>query len=69
MEHYYVNTGKDKDGHNEVHTESCDFLPSVLNREYLGYYSNCKDAVEKAKSNGYKEADGCIHCSRDCHTG
>ena len=68
MPYYYVNTGKDKDGHNEVHVEGCSWLPSVLNRDYLGNYSNCRPAVTEAISRGYN-ANGCFHCSKPCHTG
>jgi len=36
--HYYVNKKAQSNGDHEVHTEECDFLPGVLNREYLDYY-------------------------------
>lgn len=51
--HYYVNkltTGNPHYNH-EVHKESCIYLPSPLNREYLGYFSSCKEAISKAKEN------------------
>lgn len=66
--HYYVNkqtTGNPNYNH-EVHKESCPYLPSVLNREYLGYYSTCSEAIEKAKEN-YSNVDGCAVCCPECH--
>ena len=65
---YYVN--KDTAGnphHNhEVHTGECTWVPSESNRTYLGDYSNCKDAVAKAKT-FYSNVDGCATCCPACH--
>lgn len=44
MKHYYFNNGTDIHGNHEVHTEDCTFLPSVSNRTYIGYYSDCSSA-------------------------
>ena len=66
--HYYVNkltTGNPHYNH-EVHKESCTYLPSPLNREYLGYFASCKDAIAKAKEK-YSNVDGCAVCCTECH--
>lgn len=66
--HYYVNkltTGNPHYNH-EVHKESCIYLPSPLNREYLGYFSSCKEAIAKAKEK-YTNVDGCAVCCSECH--
>lgn len=67
FKHYYVNKNKQNNGDNEVHKEECKWIPDVLNREYLGYFDNCRDAVRKAREKGYN-ANGCYYCSEDCHT-
>lgn len=68
MKSYYVNTNAQSNGDHEVHDETCSFLPNSSNREYLGEYSTCSPAVQKAKDKGYKKANGCYYCSRACHT-
>jgi hypothetical protein len=45
--HYYVNDIAQANGDYEVHAEGCSFFPN--SRTYLGYYSDCRDAVNKAK--------------------
>lgn len=65
MEHYYVNNRKQSNGDHEVHREKCDKIPS--DKKYLGYFSDCKSAVEEAKKT-YSQSNGCYYCSEDCHT-
>ncbi len=67
MSLYYVNTNPQKNGDHEVHRYDCQYLPSILNRKYLGEFSNCKDAVTEAKKT-YRQSNGCKTCSQDCHT-
>jgi hypothetical protein len=67
-QNYYVHTTTDQNGEYEVHTDDCVKLPSILNREYLGLFDNCKKAITKAEEKGYKPADGCWFCCRECHT-
>lgn len=69
MKDYYINTNTDTNpyGNNEVHAEGCDWMPSISNREYLGYFNNGIEAVNSAKSKGYTKADGCKHCSPEAH--
>ena len=66
MHHYYVNDNAQDDGYHEVHKEGCSWMPDASNRSYLGYFSNCEDAVKKAKEK-YRKSDGCAHCSKECH--
>jgi len=65
-DHYCVNDTAQRTGEHEVHTEDCEFCPGASNRTYLGYFSNCKDAVKKAKEY-YDDVDGCRFCSEPCH--
>ena len=68
--HYYFNNNTDKNNNHEVHTEYCSHLPSISNRTYIGYFSNCKDAINEAKKNNpNKNFDGCYWCCNPCHKG
>ena len=67
MYRYYANKNPQSDGVHEVHREGCSYMPSSQNQHYLGMYSNCHDAVEKA-STYFSIVDGCFYCSRECHT-
>lgn len=65
--HYYVNKNAQSNGDHEVHTGECQYLPLSENREYLGYFDSCKDAVKKAKEI-FSKSNGCYFCARECHT-
>lgn len=67
MKHYYVNDTAQPSGDNEVHEDDCHWLSLAKSKTYLGYFEDCKPAVRKAKKH-YKQANGCIHCSEECHT-
>jgi hypothetical protein len=67
MNHYYINDEPQTTGEREVHKEGCTYLPSVLNRTYLGMFDTCHGAVQKAKEK-YSNVDGCYFCSYACHT-
>ena len=64
---YYVNTNAQANGDHEVHRSDCVYLPNPENRMPLGNFPNCRGAVRKAKVL-YPTADGCKHCSPECHT-
>jgi 23S rRNA G2069 N7-methylase RlmK/C1962 C5-methylase RlmI len=66
MKDYYVNKIKQSNGDLEVHESSCRFLPNIENREYIGLFNDCKEAVKKAKEK-YAQSDGCYFCSNSCH--
>lgn len=75
MAKYIINKNKQdsESGENhEIHNEDyCKRLPNYENRIDLGYFNNCKDAMDNAikrfpKSS--KEIDGCFWCCNDCHT-
>lgn len=65
MEYYYVNKNAQPTGEHEVHKSGCKWMPSE--KINLGQFSNCKDAVEKAKTY-YSNVDGGAHCCSSCHT-
>ncbi|MEN2401495.1 hypothetical protein GKZ90_0017015 [Flavobacterium sp. MC2016-06] len=67
MKNYYVNQNAQLNGDHEVHTSDCIYLPSSVNRKYLGEFSSCKPAVAEAKKT-YSKSNGCKTCCPDCHT-
>ncbi len=70
MKFYYFNNTVDVNGRHEIHTADCSYLPSPSNRTYLGYFSNCNEARQKAKAlYPLKSFDGCYWCCRNCHKG
>lgn len=68
MSFYYVNKNAQSNGDHEVHTADCSYLPEPKNQKYLGYFSNCADAVKEAKKH-FPQSNGCYYCSPKCHTG
>ena len=68
MTKYYVNKNAQDNGDHEVHRTGCSYLPEPQNRQYLGQFSNCRDAVTEAKKT-YSQSNGCYYCSKECHTG
>jgi hypothetical protein len=67
MAAYYMNKNAQENGDHEVHRTGCAWMPAEHNRKYLGDFTNCRDAVREAKKID-SDADGCAHCSPDCHT-
>ena len=67
MDSYYVNKNAQANGDHEVHKYGCSYLPETANRQYLGKFSNCHDAVKEAKKT-YPQSNGCYYCSNACHT-
>ena len=45
MQNYYFYIYPDINGNYEVHTENCYYLPSELNRQYIGRYSSCQATI------------------------
>jgi len=66
MSMYYVNKNAQPNGDHEVHKEPCFWLPAPENRDYLGIFNSCRDAVNAARKD-YTSVDGCVHCCPDCH--
>ncbi len=67
MASYYVNQKAQANGDHEVHTASCQYLPSEANRLYLGEFASCGPAVTAARQH-YQQVNGCRTCSYACHT-
>ncbi|WP_113928793.1 hypothetical protein [Bacillus sp. P14.5] len=68
MKEYVLNLNVQPNGDYEVHSKGCRKEPT-LNVEKLGYHMSCNSAVNEAKrKHPRKKINGCIHCSRLCHT-
>ena len=67
MEQYYVNDNPQSNGDHEVHKNGCSYMPSILNRTYLGMFSSCDNAISEAKKK-HNQVNGCYYCCRACHT-
>lgn len=67
MYFYYLNATVGENGEHEVHKSDCSWLSLIKNKVNLGLHRTCESAITKAKSLGYSTADGCEHCSPDCH--
>ncbi len=57
MKHYYISLN----GHYEVHEITCLYIPSTLDRMYLGFFSTIEEAILEAKKNHVKSG-GCAVC-------
>ena len=68
MPNYLVNRNAQPTGEHEVHANTCGHLPEAFNQDYLGTYSNCREALTAARNRGYPNVDGCYYCCNSCHT-
>lgn len=70
LKSYILNTNTNNEDH-EIHVEGeCNHLPSLLNRESLGFHESCHSAVREAKRRHPTwDINGCFYCSNACHTG
>ena len=59
MDLYYVSNEANKTGKHIVHKVGCENFP--LNYIYLGPFSECQDALKKARRY-YPEVDHCDQC-------
>ena len=66
MTRYYVNRNAQETGEHEVHKETCNRLPDLVNRIDLGSHSTCQQALAAAKKH-FSNVDGCAWCSSACH--
>lgn len=64
---YCVNRHPESNGDHEVHNLSCERLPKPENRQDLGSYETCSEAVRIAMRY-FSQSNGCYYCSRDCNT-
>lgn len=66
MKHYYVNDNAQSTGEHEVHANDCPYFSRMHSKTYLGFFSNCREALAEAKKK-YANVDGCATCCPQCH--
>ena len=66
MDSYYVSKKAIVNGDNEVHKNSCAFMPEKPNRLYLGYLANCQKALAEASKIYPDTAILCPYCCPAC---
>ena len=66
MAAYLVNKIPQPTGEHEVHKIICDHLPEYYNRQNLGEFNSCQEAVQAARRY-YSNVDGCAYCCPACH--
>lgn len=64
---FYVNKNAQLNGDHEVHRITCNWLPDVENRIYLGDFETSQEAVRKAREY-YTHVNGCYYCCPESHT-
>lgn len=70
MATYCYNDNSDLYGNHEVHKYSCNYLPEVYNRTYLGVFSYDFQAMLAARhENPTWKFDGCAYCMPTEHEG
>ncbi|MCC3868470.1 hypothetical protein [Terrisporobacter mayombei] len=72
MKNYCFNNFVDAHGRYEIHVEGCPYLPYSLSRTYIGSFSNCDEALQRAKYQHPLKSfvcckSCCKSCSRSCH--
>ncbi len=63
MDFYYVSKKTQSNGEREVHTRNCIYLPHSDSRSYLGFFSDCEQAVQEAKIS-YPKSRVCDYCRK-----
>lgn len=63
MTDFYINTET-----HEIHKQTCKCTKSQhSNIKFIGTFASPSKAITSAKSQGYKEADGCYYCCNSYH--
>lgn len=64
---YYVNVNAQDTGEHEVHRLGCPTPAREENRQYLGTWRSCAEALAAARQQ-FDSVDGCANCLPDCHS-
>lgn len=69
MDDFYLNKNEQPNGDHEVHRSNCYWLPSLINREYLGRFTSSFTAILQARATHVTwRINGCAHCCPESHT-
>ncbi len=64
MNLYYVDKNPNEDRYYELHVATCNRLPNLCNRRFIGSYLKLKDATAHAKAN-YSLLAYCSLCIKE----
>jgi len=67
MYYYFVDKTARENGDHEVHRGGCRECPDDRNRIYIGFFSNCEEALAKA-SKFFSQVNGCSLCTKEYHS-
>jgi hypothetical protein len=76
MPDYVVNTTRQYDEKGKLYYEvhlypraNCTSpeYPTLNQQMRIGSLKNCSEALARAEAMGYKRADGCSYCCKECH--
>jgi hypothetical protein len=63
--HYFISQVPNKKGQYEIHIKQCFKHDMLSNRLYLGEFTHCEEALQKAKKH-FKHVVFCPHCLPHC---
>jgi hypothetical protein len=66
MKKYYLSVDFNQNFEQVVHDEFCLYLPDESESIYLGFFDDCKIALQKSRSVG-KKTNGCFWCCKKIH--
>lgn len=61
MKFFYLSSSPNAQGAFEIHEKECEEIPSIYDRDYLGPFNTCLEAVRRA-SDFKQNVDVCPHC-------
>ncbi|REG91436.1 hypothetical protein [Algoriphagus antarcticus] len=61
MKFFYLSSIPNDNGQHEVHDRECEFIPDPYDRDYIGPYNTCIEALRKATTMK-KEVGLCKNC-------
>ncbi|MBN7812548.1 hypothetical protein J0A68_16455 [Algoriphagus sp. H41] len=64
MKFFYLSSIANGNGDFEIHDKECGSIPGSLDRDYLGPFNNCQEALRKAQSLNPKA----VCCDSCCKT-
>lgn len=66
MNQYFVSKKPLPNGELELHMEHCQYIPNRSNRQYIGYFVSCFDAMDSALKT-HEKMNGCPFCCKEVH--
>jgi hypothetical protein len=69
MPFYILDYEVNSEGERHIHVDSneCYRLPPKSNQLAIGFYENCKEALDKADQL-YNNVNACFNCCKECYS-